>query len=256
MRIEKTLTFMALCLILTFSAALAVCAAELKFDPTTLTAEADKEQMKPDEAEGFVITGSVLKRRSKKGLVTHVDIDKNEKGAITFNASAGALISVEFSSTGSGNKSELALKFGDTVLKKEEVTGDSDGKKVFEYTVEEDGTYALYSPVNQDLKRGTRIYLITVSDSGEVGPGPDPGPDPEDFMYGDANADGKLAADDSAFVMQKVLNGSFKMPIEEKTEKFLTYVDVDGGGLSATDCANIMQKVLNSSFMMPVEAEK
>lgn len=252
MRIEKTLTFMALCLILTFSAVFEVFAAELKFDPTTLTATADREEMKPDEAEGFVITGSVLKRRSKKGLVTHVDIDKNEKGAITFEAAAGALISVEFSSTGSGNKSELALKHGDTELKKEEVTGDSDGKKVFEYTVEEDGTYALYSPVNQDLKRGTRVYLITVSDGGEVGPGP--GPEPEDFMYGDANADGKLAADDSAFVMQKVLNGSFKMPIEEKTEKFLTYVDVDGGGLSASDCANIMQKVLNSSFMMPVEA--
>ncbi|MBQ6553996.1 MAG: hypothetical protein IJL89_02070 [Firmicutes bacterium] len=86
MRIEKKLTFAALCLILIFSAVFTVFADELKFDPSTLTAEADREQMKPDEMKGFVIEGKVEKRRSKKGLVTHVDIDKNEHGAITFNA--------------------------------------------------------------------------------------------------------------------------------------------------------------------------
>ena len=259
MRIKKFLGFTAVCTVMVFSAVLSVCASELKFDPTTLTAAKDREEMKSDEVEGFTIVGKVEKRRSKKGGVTHVDIDKNENGAITFTAEAGALISAEFSSTGGGNTSELALKSGENVLKTESATGDSDGKKVFEYTVESAGTYALYSPTNAKLKRGTRIYLVTVSDGGEAPVDPDKPDDPIDppvtFVYGDANADGKLAADDASFVLQKVLNSAFKMPIEEKTDDLLKYIDVDGGGLSASDATQIMQKVLNKSFVMPIEKQ-
>lgn len=77
-----------------------------------------------------------------------------------------------------------------------------------------------------------------------------------DFVYGDANANGGLQAADAAHVLQKVLNGNFKMPIEEKTTDWLGVVDVNASGnLSAEDSAMILQKVLNNGFTMPAEKQ-
>ena len=42
------------------------------------------------------------------------------------------------------------------------------------------------------------------------------------FIYGDADGDGAVTAGDSAEIMQKALRESYKMPIEDKTDNFLT----------------------------------
>ncbi|MBQ6554872.1 MAG: leucine-rich repeat protein, partial [Firmicutes bacterium] len=76
----------------------------------------------------------------------------------------------------------------------------------------------------------------------------------ETFVYGGANNTGRLEAADSAVILQKVLNGSYKMPIENETSDYLKYVDVDcDGKITASDSTTVLQKVLNSSFKMPVE---
>ena len=75
-----------------------------------------------------------------------------------------------------------------------------------------------------------------------------------DFEYGDANGDGKVQADDAAMVLQKALNSSYKMEIEDKTDEYLTVVDVDGDSkITAADAAAIMQKVLNGNFKFKAE---
>lgn len=71
------------------------------------------------------------------------------------------------------------------------------------------------------------------------------------------NPDGeKLTAGDSAIVLQKVLNGSFKMPIEDVVDDYTAYLDVDlSGKVDAADSSTILQKVLNNSFVMPIEKQ-
>ena len=71
------------------------------------------------------------------------------------------------------------------------------------------------------------------------------------------NPDGeKLTAGDSAIVLQKVLNGSFKMPIEDVVDDYTAYLDVDlSGKVDAADSSTILQKVLNNSFVMPIERQ-
>ncbi len=75
-----------------------------------------------------------------------------------------------------------------------------------------------------------------------------------DFIYGDANGDGKVQADDAAAVLQKTLNSAYKMEIEDKTDEYLTVVDVDGDkSITAADSVFIMQKVLDGAFKFKVE---
>jgi len=45
-----------------------------------------------------------------------------------------------------------------------------------------------------------------------------------DFIYGDADADGKITSSDAAIILQKVLLGEYEMPIEKKTDDYLKYV--------------------------------
>lgn len=72
-------------------------------------------------------------------------------------------------------------------------------------------------------------------------------------LYGDATGDGVLSAEDSACVLQKVLNESYTLPIEVN-ENWLNIVDVNkDNNLTASDAAIILQKVLNSSFVMKAE---
>ena len=74
------------------------------------------------------------------------------------------------------------------------------------------------------------------------------------FIYGGANNTGRLEAADAAVILQKVLNNSFKMPIESETSDYMKYIDVDlDNKITAADSAAVLQKVLNSSFIMPVE---
>ena len=73
-------------------------------------------------------------------------------------------------------------------------------------------------------------------------------------IYGDANNDGGLAADDAANVLQKVLNSSFKLGLENETDNWLAFLDVDcDNSITSSDAASILQKVLDSSFMMECE---
>jgi hypothetical protein len=74
------------------------------------------------------------------------------------------------------------------------------------------------------------------------------------LKYGDVNCDGVLTSADSAYIMQKVLNSDFKLPVEIYEKNYKKYADVDGDDrITANDSACIMQKVLNSSYKMPVE---
>ena len=73
-------------------------------------------------------------------------------------------------------------------------------------------------------------------------------------VKGDADCDGKITAADSAVILQRVLNSSFKMDIEKKTSDYMNYVDVDKDKkLTAADASMVLQKVLNNSFKMNIE---
>ena len=73
-------------------------------------------------------------------------------------------------------------------------------------------------------------------------------------INGGANHTGKLEAADSAVILQKVLNSGYKMPVENATDDYLKYIDVDlDGKITASDATQVMQKVLNSSYKMPIE---
>ena len=76
-------------------------------------------------------------------------------------------------------------------------------------------------------------------------------------IYGDADADNILSANDASIVLQKVLDRNFKMNIEEKTKDYMNYIDVDKNNiLTAFDAATILKKVLNKTFLMPIESDK
>ncbi|MBQ8942755.1 MAG: hypothetical protein IJ062_13090 [Firmicutes bacterium] len=74
------------------------------------------------------------------------------------------------------------------------------------------------------------------------------------FLYGDVTADGLLAADDAAMLLQKVLTEDTVMPIEKETDDWLKYADVSGEGqLEAADATLILQRVLSDNMKFPVE---
>jgi hypothetical protein len=68
-------------------------------------------------------------------------------------------------------------------------------------------------------------------------------------LKGDVDADGILTANDCAVLLRKVLNGSYAMPIEEKTDSYFKYADVtDDGILAADDAAAILGAVLRGGW--------
>ncbi len=99
------------------------------------------------------------------------------------------------------------------------------------------------------IKKDTsNTFLYYLAFTGEGGGTEDPG-----FLYGDATADGMIAADDAAAILQKVLLNSYSMPIEEKSAEWMKYIDVsDDGLLAADDALCVMQSVLVDSYKMPV----
>ena len=75
-------------------------------------------------------------------------------------------------------------------------------------------------------------------------------------QYGDADKNNVLTAADAATILQKVLDSSFQMPVEETREDYMSVIDVDDNGvLTAADAGIVLQKVLNSLFLMPVETK-
>ncbi|MCD8157471.1 MAG: hypothetical protein LUD77_00805 [Clostridiales bacterium] len=69
-------------------------------------------------------------------------------------------------------------------------------------------------------------------------------------LYGDADLNGVLTANDSAVVLSGALDSSFEIKAE------FELVDVDGDGeITASDAAQILTKVLNSAYGFSVESE-
>lgn len=74
-----------------------------------------------------------------------------------------------------------------------------------------------------------------------------------DILYGDADGDGILTASDSAYILQKTIDNSYKVSIEDKYDYFESILDVDRDGiLTANDSAMVLQKVADQSYYMPV----
>lgn len=73
------------------------------------------------------------------------------------------------------------------------------------------------------------------------------------LIYGDADCNGQLNANDCACILQKVLNNSFVMELE-KYPNYLKYADVNcNNTIDADDSSQILQKVLCPSFKMKCE---
>lgn len=73
-------------------------------------------------------------------------------------------------------------------------------------------------------------------------------------LYGDMDNSGSLSANDSVCLLQKVLNGSYVLPVEQQGYDALSIGDVDGDNvLTASDSAMVLQRVLTNSFVFPVE---
>jgi hypothetical protein len=80
--------------------------------------------------------------------------------------------------------------------------------------------------------------------------------DTPQILYGDADNNGLLTANDASVVLQKVLNDDFELPIQTATDNYMNYIDVDGNKiLTANDAASILQKVLNLDYKFPVESD-
>lgn len=74
------------------------------------------------------------------------------------------------------------------------------------------------------------------------------------IIYGDVDNDGVITANDSAVLLQYVLNKNSVDSTIIESEGFQERSDVTGSGeLTAEQAAYILQKVLNNSFKFPVE---
>jgi len=72
-------------------------------------------------------------------------------------------------------------------------------------------------------------------------------------LYGDADNDGEITSNDSAVLMQKVLQAEKIMPIEEEND-YMEIVDVNiDGTLTGADAAFVLQKTLDNTYKMPIE---
>lgn len=74
------------------------------------------------------------------------------------------------------------------------------------------------------------------------------------YQNGDVNCDGRINSTDCAIILQKVLDSSYIMPIENVTTDYIAIADMDGDGvLTASDAAIVMQKILNNGSSTPSE---
>lgn len=76
--------------------------------------------------------------------------------------------------------------------------------------------------------------------------------DLSNIEQGDVDYNENITVNDASLVLQKVLDNSYKLPIEEKTTNYMKYADINGDGkLTALDAAIIFQKALNSNLIIP-----
>ena len=142
-------------------------AAAQNFDAKSLSAKADKEEMKAGELTGFFTnSGKITKRLDDDGSVKSVELAKAAGGAIEFTLTAPATVKVEFSSTGGSNTSSCGIVDASDKAVKEDsglttVTGAQTGRTFFTYTNLAAGSYKIVSPAD-DNNRGARVYSITV----------------------------------------------------------------------------------------------
>lgn len=79
-------------------------------------------------------------------------------------------------------------------------------------------------------------------------------PEPS-FIYGDVNIDEKVDKADALAIINKILHKT-PLAIEDETDEYMTYADVDGDTtLTSTDAALIIKKSLNPNFTLPVEKD-
>ena len=140
------------------------------FDYSTLTAEADKEEI--DEGtlfDNFIKTfGKVQKRWKAESGVTSVEVGKAGSSGFTFEITGTADAKIVTSSTGGSNESEVGLVdgSGNLVANTEGITYVSGtGKKELVYTALPAGTYKFISPENPDRNRGARVFTIEVTET-------------------------------------------------------------------------------------------
>ena len=78
-----------------------------------------------------------------------------------------------------------------------------------------------------------------------------------DLLFGDADCNKNITANDAAYIMQKTLVNTFEMPIQSKTDNWFKYVDVDADtNITAKDAALVFQKTLQSSLEFFAEKNK
>lgn len=87
------------------------------------------------------------------------------------------------------------------------------------------------------------LMIIKYNEQGEI-----------TLIYGDADGDGEITASDSAFILQRALVSTFKLPVQSKTKNWFEYADADNDGeITASDSAYVLQKVLVRTFKLPAE---
>ncbi len=151
-----------------------------KFDATTLTAAADKEEIAAGTVfDKFfkVFTGQadnadqlVKKRTSSSGKVTSVEIGKWSAAGFEFTLTKPASVSMSVSSTGGTNSSAIALvdETGIAMDNNEgfaTVTGTA--ATTLTYAKIPAGTYRIVSPQTEGMNRGVRIITIEVAELAE-----------------------------------------------------------------------------------------
>ncbi len=139
---------------------------EHKFDPALLSASKDKEAMADgiSFAESFfknIGTGSTY-RINNDGAVYCIEIGKAESSSLQFTLSGEGSLTIKASSTGSSNKSSVALKTDtDKLVATEDgvetVVVEATAATTITYKNLPAGTYKIVSPAD-DFKRGFRLY--------------------------------------------------------------------------------------------------
>lgn len=71
-----------------------------------------------------------------------------------------------------------------------------------------------------------------------------------EINYGDADGNGYLTATDCSYIIQKVLDNSYRTPVEEYTgSEAAQYLDINKDGIiSAEDAAYVLQKTLDAAY--------
>ncbi len=74
------------------------------------------------------------------------------------------------------------------------------------------------------------------------------------LIFGDGNADGSLTAADSALILQRVLDNTTKIPVENTEQGHMYYLDVNrDNALTAEDASYILSKALNGELLFKTD---